>query len=749
MASDLDEARLINMEPIPSFFTLPVPQRDNNEYLMSLRNKIEREMKKTGFETDVEWEAAYNFIAFVHWLMGEEKEAMKYTEKVLIRNSENLIAHGNRIRMNQENGLTRPATEMNKLKVLVRKRKLLNRAKFEQALAYSRFGPKFYKCAIDLFQEIIDDEGTDVENLYLSKFGLALLLKRQFNVYNIFCFEHLSDFENSAKRAVEVLYDVAKNANSDRYKARGWVMLGEIVVMLQFQQKQNPQLNLESILPTNIKDIQCRELFERGYSICSDDVYVLERFGKQARSWKDYKRSEMLLRKSLEIRKTAFAHHQLAITLRSVLNKSIWASSRKTPKTKPEEDLAKFAIFEEYKIFKFFNNPRQVLSYPFDNRTTEILRHLDMSLECSPLNSHAINDKGLLFRSLGWYEEAIELFVQADNEDCAPLHEVKCLEQRALCMAEHASAKAVGNYDREEIRSLYHNAKRIIFMALQKSAYIATNLPLPLKEELPTIKKMLLNKTDKGTSHDRMAFEVIGYMYQLVGEYGQVLPFYQEITEMSDEDANDPDVVFRMAENYARQGQFSNSLILLDYSAFNQLVTNEADEETVKMRFKRIVQFCSRRNIENYPGRNEFGYDIHIHSTETLTEESKIIQQVFTDMCGLSVSRSSSEDTSDILELNTASSVMEPSCLIVFIVNEDVISDNFIRMALDFNLQKEFGSGIISICHGQVNVPTQLHPFPVLHQPKDPNLSKMSKDEKQQWIKLFFLKSAEQTFSNK
>ncbi|KAK3576066.1 hypothetical protein CHS0354_018337 [Potamilus streckersoni] len=766
MASELDEVGLTNMETFPSFFYLTVPQRENKQYLMSLRDKITREMKKSGFETDAEWEAAYNFISFVHWLIGEEKEAMKFTEKVLIRNSENLIAHGNRIWMNQAKGHTQPAGVMDKLKVLVCKRKLLNRAKFEQALAYSRFGPKFYKCSIDLFQEIIDDEGTDLENMYLSKFGLALLLKRQFNVYNIFCFEHLSDFENSVKRAVAVVYDVAKNAISDRYRARGWVMLGEIVDMLQFQ--QNPHLNLLHILPTNIKEIQGRELFERGYNICNDDVYVLERFGKQARSWKDFRKSEMLLRRSLEIRKTALAHHQLAITLRSVLNKSIISSSRKAPKSITTENSSKCVIPEEYKTFKFMNTPKKVLSYPHDSRTDEILNHLDMSLECSPLNSHAMYDKGLLFRSLGWYDQAIEIFEHSAKEDCAPLHEVKCFEQHALCLIELASAKAGEPYDIEEIRSLYHDAKRIMFLALQKSAYIATSLPLPLKTELPTIKKMLLNETDKGRSHDRMTLEALCNMYQLVGEYGQVLPFYKEISEMSDEDANDQKIILRTAENYVKQGDFSNSLILLDlieasctrlesdhrklyfeaylHGALNTLEMNEADEETVKMRFKRIAQFCSKRNTANYQGGNEFGYDIHIQSSEALKEDCQIIQQVFTDMCGLNVSRASKEHMSDRFEMNTTSSVMEQSCLIVFILNDDVISEDIIKMALNFNLQEGFGPGIVSIRIGQVIVPTRLQQFPVLLQPKELDIAEMSKDEKLQWIRLFFLKSAEQTF---
>ncbi|KAL3870306.1 hypothetical protein ACJMK2_038382 [Sinanodonta woodiana] len=756
METKTDEAILKCKDTCPSLFDLKICQEKNMQYLASIREKISEEMNTSGL-TDAEWEATNNLLAFIHWLMGEDEEAMKYTDDVLMRHSENVIALANQMWMYREKGYTGVAEIMDKLKVLGSRRNLVNRAQFEQANAYSRFGPRFYKYAIDLFQEIIDDEETDVENLYLSKFGLALLLKRQFNVYNSFCFEHVSDFEKSAKRAINVIYDVAKNAEIDKFRARGWAILGELIGLLKFQ--QHTDFSLHHILPTSIQQMTPIEFFEKAYTICKDDVYVLERFARQARNLKDYIKSEMLLRRSLGIRKTAFAHHQLAITLRSVLNSSIIGSRSKY-------GIRKHSVPEEYRTLKFIVAPRRdLLSYSNDHKTAEILNHLEKSIECSPSNIHAMRDKGLLFRSLGWYDKAIEVFEQAaKGKECAPLQEVRCLEQHALCLIHLASTKPSGVSNKRAVRSLYENAKHLIIQALQKSVYIATNAPLPLKVRFPSIKDMLTMEKHKGAYHCKRNIEVLDHLYQFVAEYGQVLPFYKEISEMTEKDANDPKIMFRKAKKYLRKKDFSNSVLLFDlmevsssrlegrkrklyFEAYLEDALNTVDQDILHMRFKRAIQFCSKRNFGSSGDTHEFEYDITIQSSDSLKQESSAIHKVFTDMCRLSVSLNNEERTTVRLEPNAPASMMQPSCLIVFVFNEEEdISSDYISMALNWNRQERFGSGIISICPDHVNVPTELQQFPVLYQPKDLVISKLSKDGKHQWIREFFWKSVEQTF---
>ncbi|KAL3870305.1 hypothetical protein ACJMK2_038381 [Sinanodonta woodiana] len=748
METKTDEAVLKCKDTCPSLFDLKISQEKNMQHLASVREKISEEMHTTGFETDAEWEAANNLLSFIHWLMGDKEDALKYTDDVLMRNSENIIALANQIRMYREKGLVGVAEKMDKLKVLGSRGNLVNRAKFEQANAYSHFGPRFCKYAIDLFQEIIDDEETDVENMNLSKFGLALLLKRQFN--------------NSAKRAINVIYDVAENAVIKRFRARGWAMLGEIIGLLKYQQHRN--FNLQDILPTNIKKKPPIEFFEKAYSICNDDAYILARFGKEARYCKDYTSSEGLLRRSLEIRETSFAHSQLAITLRSVLNSSI-VSSRRTHRSRNEEQLSEHFIPEEYKTLKFIVAPRRdLLSYSNDHRTAEILSHLERSLELSPSNIHAMCDKGLLFRSLGRHERAIEVFEQAaKGKECAPLKEVRCLEQHALCLIHLASTKPSGISNMGKIKSLYENAKHLIIQALQKSVYIATNAPLVLKAVFPSVKDMLSKEKQKAY-HPAKIIEELDHLYQFVGEYGQVLPFYKEISEMSEDDANDPKIMFTKAENYLRKKDFSNSVLLLDlmevsssrlegrnrklyFEAYLEDALNEDDQDIVHMRFKRAVQFCSKRNFGSSGDTHEFEYDITIQSSDPLKQESSAIHQVFTDICRLSISLNNKEGTPGRLEQNAPASMMQPSCLIVFVFNEEeVISSDYISMALNWNRQERYGSGIISICQDHVNVPTELQQFPMLYQPKDLVISKLSKDEKHQWIRQFFWKSVEQTF---
>ncbi|KAL3870310.1 hypothetical protein ACJMK2_038386 [Sinanodonta woodiana] len=811
------------MKTFPSFLDMKIPQRQKEHKLKSIKDKLSHEMKMSGFEMDAEWEAAYNCISFIHWLMGEHKEAMKHAEEVLMRNKSNIFALANLALMYEERKQYWKADKViDDLKLLACRRDLLGAAKYELAFAYSRFGPKFYKYSIDLFHEIITDNDIDGEILYLSKFGLALLLKRQLHVSNIVHFEHVSDYRNSARQATEVLFDVIQNVSSDKYRARGWAMLGEIAHMVD--QQNDPKLKLSHILPERIKETKEREFFERAYNICDNDVYVLERFGKHARYWKEYKLSEKYLRRSLKIRETAFAHHHLALTLRSALiDSSIRTPSagrEKLPQhqhsypcssdtwclvqgkknrypqpsatidpcrsSRPRRDPTLFepehythslssnkqAIPEKYKAVSFIVSPKRAYTFPDDSRTAEIMRHLDMSILCAPSNVMAMYEKGLLLRSLRRYEEAIETFMQASKEDdCTRLQQVSCLEQHALCLIDLASTKSS---ETSVTESLYHDAETLLFIALQNSACIAADLPVHLMAELsfPSIKEMLTRKRQKGRHSYRRTLEEHAQLYELVGEYGQALSFYKEISEMSEESAKDPNIMFKIAECYVRQGDYSSSLLFLDLieasctqlvgqhrklyveaylnGALHALKLGETHQETAKLRFKRIIKLCLKRNLDNYKNGDEFEYDMHIHSPKSVEENTSCMYKFFTDLCGFVVSNNDEEIMPGTLKINAKAAVMEHSCLILFVFNEEPLSYDFlfyVNMAVKLNLEKGTGPDIVSICFGQVDVPVELQQFTVIHQPVQLELSKMNEDDTHHWIRQFFWKVAESTFS--
>ncbi|KAL3875701.1 hypothetical protein ACJMK2_033629 [Sinanodonta woodiana] len=260
-------------------------------------------METTGSELDIEWTRAFNVLSFLHWRISDYKQAKMNSEKALLKRQDDVMALANQAWMHMKR------SEFSEAQCRLEK---LEKLKAEQAFAYTRLGSRYFKKAIELFQNVIaSSTELELEETYINlwKFGLVLSLKRQLHFVNAFSFDHLSTPVDSFKYAIRVLLDVAQNANAPRYKARGLVALGELANSIHNHDMLSSQD--KNSLPKEFTD-KPRMSFSTLHS-----EYFMMTFSR------DYNKSIQFLRRSVDIRGTSLGHHHLAKAIRSALNKEL------------------------------------------------------------------------------------------------------------------------------------------------------------------------------------------------------------------------------------------------------------------------------------------------------------------------------------------------------------------------------------------------------------------------------------------
>ncbi|KAL3858871.1 hypothetical protein ACJMK2_009120 [Sinanodonta woodiana] len=314
-------------------------------------------------------------------------------------------------------------------------------------------------------------------------------------------------------------------------------------------------------------------------------------------------------------------------------------------------------------------SPQKVLRYPpNDKPVEEIMHHLEKSLEYAPSNCAALYDKGLLFRLLGRLHDAVELFIDIRTQkDCSPWQAVLCMEQHALCLQEIAETE---NED-DQKEALNTNIKELLFEAMEKAANIASLVPFyqPRGTAFPSLKEMLLRQ-GKGNKYYKTTLKEFARLYELIGKYGHALSFYTKISEMSDTDAKDPEIILKMAQNYVKQRDFRNSLLF--FNLIETSCTRLADEnrklyfeaylegalcaleqdnaKEAKSRFKRTVRFCSQSKMisEDDDEEEEDSYDIHIQTSRDADKSGLKLFDLLTNTCSLKVSLNDNQTTEEL-----------------------------------------------------------------------------------------------------
>lgn len=309
MSSDDFEQRINHF---PSSFHLEI-EGLNKAIVSSILERLLRELKEDGdTDCDEEMVRKNNLLSFLYWNLEKKIEALQYTEEVIKKDENSILAIANKANYLHYNADFYIACQcldrLEKLKNHKDYEHFHRKAKAELAYSYSRFGPRFYEKAEKEFEKVIKEE----EDNYLWKFGLGLSLQRQMHIYNnpnYFNIKHKEKF----KKAVDVLWDVilhTQDANP-QLCAKAWVEIGVLLY-----QKYKDLNNFKSVdLPKGMGHLKYLDCFEKACAISENDVFVLERAGKFYRYSKKLKKSEDVLRKAIKLKETSFAHHHLGITL--------------------------------------------------------------------------------------------------------------------------------------------------------------------------------------------------------------------------------------------------------------------------------------------------------------------------------------------------------------------------------------------------------------------------------------------------
>ncbi|KAL3858663.1 hypothetical protein ACJMK2_008925 [Sinanodonta woodiana] len=425
---------------------------------------------------------------------------------------------------------------------------------------------------------------------------------------------------------------------------------------------------------------------------------------------------------------------------------------------------------QNHQVLKFMKSPKKVLPYSVeDKRVEEILYHLDKAIEYSPENCSAMYDKGLVLRSLRNLEEASCLFREIKkNKSCSKLLAVSCIEQQALCLYELAEIES-----KPEIReSLLNDVKELLFRAIEKAARIASQVPHfhPKGTAFPSLREMLLKNSKKHGAHKTSTLKDLAKLYELVGEYGQTLSFYKEIVNLSEEAAKDPDIILKMAQAYVKQKDFRDGLLFLDlieasctrFADENRRLYFEAylegalcalkqnDVKTARARFKRTVRFCSKRKFLSEDDDEDCPYDIHIVTSPASEKKGTGLYNLLTQTCGLKVSLDDNQTAEELKYQGTpegVGNIMEQSCLVIIFLDSASLTQGelryYINLAITLHNDDTCGTGIVSISLGDINIPTEIKPFPVFQQPPEYDFTEKTMDDRHQWLKDFFCKAAE------
>ncbi|KAL3858870.1 hypothetical protein ACJMK2_009119 [Sinanodonta woodiana] len=327
MTEDREKAFRKRIAAFLSHFDLDIKFGFTTGNRKSIIKKLSEEMETTGFELDAEWTRAFDVLSFLHWRISDHKQAKMYSEKALLKRQDDVMALANQAWMHMKRSeFSETQCRLEKLEKLKGRRELIVFSKAEQAFAYTRLRNEVFQQSYRIISKcycLFDRIRIELEESYINlwKFGLGLSLKRQLHFVNVFSFHHLSTPVDSFKYAIRVLLDVAQNAKTPRYKARGLVPLGELANSIHNHDMLSSQD--KNSLPKEFTDKTPDEFFDTALSIFHDDVYVLERYGRHVRFSRDYNKSIQFLRRSVGIRGTSLGHHHLAKAIRSALNKEL------------------------------------------------------------------------------------------------------------------------------------------------------------------------------------------------------------------------------------------------------------------------------------------------------------------------------------------------------------------------------------------------------------------------------------------
>ena len=382
----MNELELIrkNLKIIPNSFLLrECLSTKSKEWVNSTINKSLNEVDNKVYEFTDEYVRSYNLISFLYWSLGETVHAKEYNNKVLEIENNNIIAVANLIEFSIEEEDAYAIQIWNEKLLDIKKSSfLLLKGEAEIAYCYTRLGFKYYETALKKYTDILEksnSEPIDKNLVMLWKYGIGLTLRRMSSLVSVHSEAQASLRKKRIKDAINVFVNLVKEENfkeNNRIKAMAYTQLGELCFTVEKE-----RLMRKEYFPQPFCNWKEEDFYQTGLHMCEGETYVLERYGKFLRYKKQYDDSEMMLRNSISIRETSFAHHHLALTLKSKLHRELSDRKRsyfRGAATSPDDTSVSYmrTYSEPHKRNLFpkynpaFNAPEVLQTYSKDGNNT-------------------------------------------------------------------------------------------------------------------------------------------------------------------------------------------------------------------------------------------------------------------------------------------------------------------------------------------------------------------------------------------
>ncbi|KAL3881197.1 hypothetical protein ACJMK2_027654 [Sinanodonta woodiana] len=341
---DKEEARFRqSFELYPSSFNLKIKELKNSKKIELHKKKLEVKISSDEFESTTERVRIYNLLSFLKWSANERRYAYRYNRNALELDKENIVSLFNKLWMTREDGNLAESNE--ELKRLVKLAKsnnnLLLAGKAEIAYCYPIFGPSYLLKSKDMLEDVVrdlSDKDIHPDTIFSLKLDLGIVYRKLCNFGNMprQGWEARDD-EECIKRGAELLYEVACSNSSARWRGKCWASLAELLFRSPKCDSQNNK-QTEELFPQNVRDIGVEGLLDLAMQTCGEDSHVLKICGKLYRYMKKLDKAEEVLRKSLSIRNTAYAHHHLALVLKQRLKDKLFAKRGYNNETRDRYD---------------------------------------------------------------------------------------------------------------------------------------------------------------------------------------------------------------------------------------------------------------------------------------------------------------------------------------------------------------------------------------------------------------------------
>ena len=316
-----------DLNKLPSSFNLKGcfagKSKDSIDVIIS---RLQSEIKNGIYELNEEWVRTYNLVSFLYLVIGKTKDAKTYNEKVLEIEEHNMIASTNLVWYNLE---LQDAYEVHnaykhieELKQSQHFQAYYVKAEAEIAYCFTRLGLRYQETAENKCKDVLAKANvTDVDknSVMLWMYGLGLILKRLSKLASARTESQTISRNKRRKDAIKLFIElVTEEWDSKRLKAMALIQLGELSYTIAQE-----NLRKTDFFPEPYSKWYEEKFYKAALQLSDKETYVLERYGKFLRYKKKYNESETTLRKSLGIRPTSFAHHHLALTLKSKLSSEI------------------------------------------------------------------------------------------------------------------------------------------------------------------------------------------------------------------------------------------------------------------------------------------------------------------------------------------------------------------------------------------------------------------------------------------